>query len=129
MIIARRLPCSAPGGRSGCATQKWRSRDAPGRAANVRERLPARAQRSRDVTQAHRSLTFAALPDVLLRYDSLDWPMLRGISHFCVAHPQDVLVLTLATYRCRILPQDVQNGNPGSPHIGYRPRARAGVLS
>src|ERR1019366_5028006 len=54
------------GGRGG-ATKKGRSRDAPGRAANVRERLPARAQRSRDVTQAHRSLTFAALPDVLLR--------------------------------------------------------------
>src|ERR1039458_10889879 len=50
---------------TGCATQKWRSRDAPSRAANVRERLPARAQGSRAVTQTHRSLTFAALPDIL----------------------------------------------------------------
>src|ERR1039458_3101721 len=61
-VILPSPSCASPAGR---APQKARSRDAPGRAANVRERLPARAQRSRDVTQAHRSLTFAALPDVL----------------------------------------------------------------
>src|ERR1017187_859469 len=58
------------------------------RAGRGKSASPVRRGESGPRSTVALSPTLPALPDVLLRQDSLDWPMLRGISHFCVAHPE-----------------------------------------